>query len=322
MIVGDAAQLPVTAALGGVRSAVTSSSSSPRCPASRGPQWTARSRSAPTRPAWPSCGRRAAWSWSTRGARRSARTRPSCRPDRPRATCPPEAMLLGELDGVGYWALHDRRGAARGRLASPDSVVGPVGRRDVRGRRGVARPAHDGRAAVRHRRPACSRPRWPCPAGTPGRRSAPSAARRPSRVNAGWATRCTGCGREEYPRTDPAVICLVHDERDQRRAGTAGPPTDLAAASATRCWRASSRRASRWRPASRGRSPRRSASRWTASATWAASRGRSPARSWSASRRWPPIRPTTPADGEIEEARWVPRAEVRAALAAGGDSRA
>jgi NAD+ diphosphatase len=28
----------------------------------------------------------------------------------------------------------------------------------------------------------------------------------------GWLSRCTGCGREEYPRTDPAVICLVHDE--------------------------------------------------------------------------------------------------------------
>ncbi|MFO7193508.1 MULTISPECIES: NAD(+) diphosphatase [Thermocrispum] len=31
-------------------------------------------------------------------------------------------------------------------------------------------------------------------------------------VHAGWASRCTGCGREEYPRTDPAVICLVHDD--------------------------------------------------------------------------------------------------------------
>lgn len=28
----------------------------------------------------------------------------------------------------------------------------------------------------------------------------------------GWAARCTGCSREEYPRTDPAVICLVHDD--------------------------------------------------------------------------------------------------------------
>lgn len=28
----------------------------------------------------------------------------------------------------------------------------------------------------------------------------------------GWAARCESCGREEYPRTDPAVICLVHDD--------------------------------------------------------------------------------------------------------------
>lgn len=33
--------------------------------------------------------------------------------------------------------------------------------------------------------------------------------------NSGWARRCTQCGREEYPRTDPAVICLVHDGADQ-----------------------------------------------------------------------------------------------------------
>lgn len=31
-------------------------------------------------------------------------------------------------------------------------------------------------------------------------------------VQFGWASKCTGCGREEYPRTDPAVICLVHDD--------------------------------------------------------------------------------------------------------------
>jgi NAD+ diphosphatase len=34
-------------------------------------------------------------------------------------------------------------------------------------------------------------------------------------VSSGWARRCTQCGREEYPRTDPAVICLVHDGADQ-----------------------------------------------------------------------------------------------------------
>lgn len=43
------------------------------------------------------------------------------------------------------------------------------------------------------------------------------------RTQFGWATVCTSCGREEYPRTDPAVICLVHDD-----AGTNGQHVLLA----------------------------------------------------------------------------------------------
>ncbi len=31
---------------------------------------------------------------------------------------------------------------------------------------------------------------------------------------AGWVRVCSECGREEYPRTDPAIICLVHDGAD------------------------------------------------------------------------------------------------------------
>jgi len=31
-------------------------------------------------------------------------------------------------------------------------------------------------------------------------------------IQFGWATQCSSCEREEYPRTDPAMICLVHDE--------------------------------------------------------------------------------------------------------------
>ncbi|WP_064440771.1 NAD(+) diphosphatase [Hoyosella altamirensis] len=34
-------------------------------------------------------------------------------------------------------------------------------------------------------------------------------------ISAGWARRCRSCGREDYPRTDPAVICLVHDGGDR-----------------------------------------------------------------------------------------------------------
>jgi NAD+ diphosphatase len=31
-------------------------------------------------------------------------------------------------------------------------------------------------------------------------------------IQLGWVSKCEKCGREEYPRTDPAVICLVHDD--------------------------------------------------------------------------------------------------------------
>ncbi len=33
---------------------------------------------------------------------------------------------------------------------------------------------------------------------------------------AGWARRCTGCGREHFPRTDPAVIVAVRNRADDR----------------------------------------------------------------------------------------------------------
>ncbi len=34
-------------------------------------------------------------------------------------------------------------------------------------------------------------------------------------TSGGWTRVCTACGREEYPRTDPAIICLVHDGADR-----------------------------------------------------------------------------------------------------------
>ncbi len=33
---------------------------------------------------------------------------------------------------------------------------------------------------------------------------------------AGWSRRCTGCGREHFPRTDPAVIVAVRNDADDR----------------------------------------------------------------------------------------------------------
>lgn len=39
----------------------------------------------------------------------------------------------------------------------------------------------------------------------------------PARLrSAGWSRLCTGCGREQFPRTDPAVIVAVSDARNER----------------------------------------------------------------------------------------------------------
>ncbi|MCW4352259.1 NAD(+) diphosphatase [Hoyosella sp. YIM 151337] len=46
-------------------------------------------------------------------------------------------------------------------------------------------------------------------------RFCPSCGARTQAISAGWARSCDGCGREDYPRTDPAVICLVHDGADR-----------------------------------------------------------------------------------------------------------
>lgn len=109
------------------------------------------------------------------------------------AVAPPEAVLLGEHEGVAYWGLRGR----------PSLVDGddPMQWQDLRARGGdldatsaglvttavAALAWHDGAGHCAH-----------CGTTT-------------ERRNAGWMRHCPSCGREEYPRTDPAVICLVHD---------------------------------------------------------------------------------------------------------------
>ncbi|QPL06005.1 MULTISPECIES: NAD(+) diphosphatase [Actinomyces] len=43
----------------------------------------------------------------------------------------------------------------------------------------------------------------------------PACGARTVQAEAGWAQRCTGCGRMSFPRTDPAVIMSVTDEQDR-----------------------------------------------------------------------------------------------------------
>jgi NAD+ diphosphatase len=143
---------------------------------------------------------------------------------------------------------------------------------------------------------------------------------RTQRLQFGWATRCESCGREEYPRTDPAIICLVHDD-----AGVNGEQVLLA------------------------RQPVWPAGRYSVLAGFVEAgeslegcvtrevREEAGADVWDVrylgSQPWPfprsimlgftaradASRPLIPAEGEIEEALWVSRADVRAAFEADGE---
>jgi len=110
---------------------------------------------------------------------------------------PEEAVLLGEADGVAYWAVRD-----------PTELVpgeDPVDRADLR----TAGAALDALGAGLLTS-AVAVLNWHDNArfcGRDGSRTRPRAA--------GWHRVCEAEGHEDYPRTDPAVICLVHDGADR-----------------------------------------------------------------------------------------------------------
>jgi NAD+ diphosphatase len=231
---------------------------------------------------------------------------------------PPDAMLLGEHDGVGYWALR-RAEKLREGVASPDNAWGLwTGAASEDGEewhdlRTIGALLDDTSAGLYTT--AVGLASWHARAGFCAKCGAPA-----ERANAGWATRCTGCGREEYPRTDPAVICLVHDDR-----GVNGEKVLLA-------------RQPIWPPerysvlagfVEAGESLEACVAREIAEEVGVAVSGIR----YLGSQPWPFPRsvmvgfaavapadaPLHPADGEIEEARWVSRTDLRAALDAGGE---
>jgi NAD+ diphosphatase len=231
----------------------------------------------------------------------------------PAAQPPEDAVLIGERDGIGYWAMPITRADAQppdwrrvwsGLVASDDEQW--VDLRAV----GALLDATDAGVFTA----ASALFNWHRVARFCARCGAPTKLER-----AGWVSRCTGCGREEYPRTDPAVICLVHDG-----PGVNGERVLLA-------------RGANW-PENRfsvlagfveaGESLEECVRREIAEEVGVEVRdvrylGNQP---------WPfprslmigfaavadPSAPLKLADGEIEEARWVDRAEVRAALAGEG----
>ncbi|GAA4612956.1 NAD(+) diphosphatase [Saccharopolyspora hordei] len=136
-----------------------------------------------------------------------------------------------------------------------------------------------------------------------------------TQVRAGWARRCTGCDREEYPRTDPAVICLVHDGADHvllARQPTWPPGRYSVLAGFVEV--GESLEACVAREVAEEVGVEVSHVRYLGSQPWPFPRSLMLGFAAIADRSAPLV----PADGEIEDARWVHREEVLAALESGG----
>ncbi|MFF0147113.1 NAD+ diphosphatase [Amycolatopsis sulphurea] len=122
---------------------------------------------------------------------------------------PADAVFLGEWEDVDYWSLPGRieGDAETVRMAGSWGVVEEVPRVDGEiwvELRGYGDQLDDTSAglfttaqALRH---------WRRQARFCTRDGSPT-----ELIQFGWASRCAAKGHEEYPRTDPAVICLVHD---------------------------------------------------------------------------------------------------------------
>ncbi|MCP3798527.1 NAD(+) diphosphatase [Allokutzneria sp. A3M-2-11 16] len=134
-------------------------------------------------------------------------------------------------------------------------------------------------------------------------------------IRAGWARQCTGCAHEEYPRTDPAVICLVHDG-DSHVLLARQPvwPAERYSVLAGFVEVGESLEACVEREVGEEVGVAVRAVRYLGSQPWPFPRSLMVGFSALADRDAPLVL----AEGEIEHAKWVHRDEVRAAFAAGG----
>ncbi len=122
------------------------------------------------------------------------------------AAPPDDAVLLGERDGVAYWAVRGSVGAEEPPAGSGNGTCdGLPAVADLR----MAGAALDALGAGLFTT-AVAVLNWHDTARFCARDGSPT---HPG--HAGWHRRCEAEGHEEYPRTDPAVICLVHDGADR-----------------------------------------------------------------------------------------------------------
>lgn len=118
------------------------------------------------------------------------------------ATRPDSAVLLGRQGDRHVWAVHDDSVAA-------DPVPGEIDAApqvaDLRVLGSLLDEQQTGELVT-----AQALLNWHSQAGYCARDGQPTT---PS--SAGWSRICTRCGAEEFPRTDAAIICLVHDGADR-----------------------------------------------------------------------------------------------------------
>jgi NAD+ diphosphatase len=218
------------------------------------------------------------------------------------------AVLLGETDGVAYWAIRGEPEAgpngatstAERYAASPDQGD----RVDLR----TAGSALDALGAGLFVAAAAVL-NWHDAAGFCPRDGSPT-----HPAAAGWMRICEAHGHEEYPRTDPAVICLVHDGADQVLIARqpVWPPGRFSVLAGF-VEAGESLEACVARELHEEVGAEVTDIRYLGSQAWPFPRSLMIGFHALAD----PTVPLRPADGEIAEAKWISRAELRAALAHG-----
>ena len=227
----------------------------------------------------------------------------------PLGPVPPDgAVLLGEQDGVCYWAVRAEPDGpvqeGMGWDATLPDTDEPVWQ-DLRLAGGLLSAEDAGLLTT-----AVAVLSWREVAGFCAKCGSRTESKR-----AGWATHCTGCGREEYPRTDPAVICLVHDGGDQvLLARQPIWPPDRYSVLAGFVEGGESLEACVVREICEEVGITVTSVRYLGSQPWPFPRSLM----LGFAAIGDPSTTLVPAEGEIESARWVHRDEVRAALANGG----
>jgi len=218
------------------------------------------------------------------------------------------AVLLGEADGVAYWAIRGEPDAgpngatstAERYAASPDQGD----RVDLR----TAGSALDALGAGLFVAAAAVL-NWHDAAGFCPRDGSPT-----HPAAAGWMRICEAHGHEEYPRTDPAVICLVHDGADQVLIARqpVWPPGRFSVLAGF-VEAGESLEACVARELHEEVGAEVTDIRYLGSQAWPFPRSLMIGFHALAD----PTVPLRPADGEIAEAKWITRSELRAALAHG-----